>query len=317
MKKNKYIVSVIIPVYNCDNYLSIILENLIKQSLKDLEIIIIDDGSTDNTSIICNKYEKEYDFISCIHKQNSGVSSARNDGIKKATGKYIYFCDADDNVSSNLLSVLVNEMEKKDADLVSCNYENFFHEKDLRFKITNNVIYFTNNKYVESIIGDKNNKIGGYLWNKLFKREIINKYNIYFDEKINLIEDSIFVLEYCKHSELIIHNESVLYGYRYNFQSATRQKFSIKNIEATYGQEKVYKILNNFCINPSTKKHMWKTIMNSIMFSYIKLWMKKKEKYLIHKKRLKMMFDNYKNEYSIFELLNYKNILRYIFINYL
>ena len=107
------LVSIIIPAYNCEKYISKCINSVVNQTYKNIEIIIIDDGSKDNSSVLCDEYAKEYNFITVIHKENGGLSDARNYGLKNAKGKYIFFIDSDDFIDDNTLTVNVNRVRKK------------------------------------------------------------------------------------------------------------------------------------------------------------------------------------------------------------
>ena len=111
------LVSIVVPIYNTEQYISKCIESLINQTYKNLEIILIDDGSTDNSFNICKKYQKEDERIKLFHKENGGVSSARNYGIKKATGEYICFCDSDDYYSLEALTIMTDTIRDSNADL--------------------------------------------------------------------------------------------------------------------------------------------------------------------------------------------------------
>ena len=118
-------ISVIMPVYNAQKYLEESLNSILCQTFDDFELIIIDDGSTDNSYEICERYKEKDERIIVIHQINQGPSVARNIGIKKAIGKYIVFCDSDDILDKNALSLLYNAMEKYNADLAICGYSRF------------------------------------------------------------------------------------------------------------------------------------------------------------------------------------------------
>lgn len=109
-------VSIVIPVFNVEEYLDNCLKSVLRQSLNDYEIILVDDGSTDRSKGICDIYEKAYPFIKTIHKKNGGLSSARNVGLKKATGKYIYFLDGDDTITKDMLSDIIPLMKNNNLD---------------------------------------------------------------------------------------------------------------------------------------------------------------------------------------------------------
>lgn len=115
-------VSIIVPVYNVLEYLPECIESLLSQSYKNYEIILVNDGSNDGSGNLCDEYTQNYENIFVLHKENGGISSARNAGLDLATGDYIAFVDSDDFVSSDYLKVMVDLIEKYDCDLVCCDY---------------------------------------------------------------------------------------------------------------------------------------------------------------------------------------------------
>lgn len=115
-------VSVIVPVYNVENYIRKCLDSIISQTLKDIEIILVDDGSEDNSGKICDEYAEKDSRIIVIHQKNNGLSNARNTGLNIASGEYIGFVDSDDYIKSEMYSEMYQTAEKTDADMVLCNY---------------------------------------------------------------------------------------------------------------------------------------------------------------------------------------------------
>lgn len=184
------LVSVIIPLYNKEKYIKRCIDSLVEQTYKNLEIIIIDDGSTDNSSNIIEQYKDER--IKLIQKENEGVSLTRNRGIENSTGKYIAFVDADDYVSEEYIYNLVQQYEMKDIQLATSGYyqtdgESVFSER--AFEYCGDIKKIPNEYY---ILGDCHT-----VWGKLYLKEIIDVYNIRF-RKINISEDSFFNVEYSK-----------------------------------------------------------------------------------------------------------------------
>lgn len=116
------LISVIVPVYNVEKYLNRCIDSILNQTLKQIEIILVDDGSTDNSPIICDEYCERYENIKAIHKENNRVAAARNDGIKIATGKYIALVDSDDWIDPNMLEEMYNKAEEFHTDITMCDF---------------------------------------------------------------------------------------------------------------------------------------------------------------------------------------------------
>ena len=134
------LVSVIVPVYNCERYLRRCIESIINQSYKNIEIILIDDGSTDNSGEICNAYALSDNRIRVIHTENSGPSAARNIGIKNSKGEFIFFVDADDFIKNNAINLLVEHYHRTKADIIIGDFN----------KINNNNFEFGHNRVFSS-----------------------------------------------------------------------------------------------------------------------------------------------------------------------
>ncbi len=218
--KNKK-VSIIVPVYNVELYIENCLNSLLNQTYSNYEIILINDGSTDSSIEICNKYNDKK--IKKINQINKGVSIARNVGISCATGQYIMFVDADDIVSKNYIENLVTSIEKSSTDMVICKYTkekdelmNSESSKNTEGKIINA------NTILERMI--ENNLQEGYLWNKIFKKSIIDENFLKFKEGVTVWEDLYFVMEYLSKADKVYTINEKLYYYRTREGSAVNRK---------------------------------------------------------------------------------------------
>ena len=192
-------VSVIVPAYNMEKYLGRCLDSLLAQSYKDLEILVIDDGSFDRTLEIAGEYAKRDNRIAVVHKENGGVSSARNLGLERASGEYTFFFDPDDLIESDSIEVLVKAMESG-ADLVSCQYSRWNDDgvrlEDYDF-ITGNMSFASDDELIRFILDELLDYHVGYeVWNKLYRTEIIREKSIRFSEKCRIGEDLAFNIKY-------------------------------------------------------------------------------------------------------------------------
>lgn len=222
-------ISIIVPVYNVEKYLPSCLDSILKQTYYNFELLLINDGSTDKSGIICDDYALLDKRIKIFHKQNSGVSNTRNLGIKNATGDWICFVDSDDILESNYLQVFVNLISKHKADCYITSYK-VMPIKKMRSIILEESCYDKTNLY-NLIIKLRNNTLLGYPWNKLFRTDIIKKNNIHFDELITFHEDEIFVLQYFKHSESIYFSPKQTYNYNTkNIDSLSKKYIEINTI---------------------------------------------------------------------------------------
>ncbi len=188
-------ISIIIPVYNVENYIDICISSILAQTYQNLEILLIDDGSTDDSGLLCDKYGQQDRRIRVFHKKNGGVSSARNLGIEKATGTYISFVDPDDWIEPDMYAVIKEQFDRTDADVVFCGYwedypqslnlSSILHMPDKQGGVNGQAALY------QCLIG-----MGyGYftsVWNKVFKADFIKKSQIFF-ENFAIGEDEVWL----------------------------------------------------------------------------------------------------------------------------
>ena len=199
-------ISIIIPIYNVADDLSRCLDSVLSQTYADLEILLVDDGSTDASGRICDQYAKKDQRIQVIHKENGGVGSARNAGLIKAEGEYISFIDADDWLEPQMLEILFEKTIAADADVTICGA--WFHTPDGRKQ---NRISGNNGTTVDAEKALYEyfalNHYGRALWNKLFRRSLVQ--DVRFDEDIHYYEDSLFLsralLSLCEKGDTKVH----------------------------------------------------------------------------------------------------------------
>lgn len=211
-------VSVIIPIYDVVQYLDECIESVCRQTYTNVEIILVNDGSTDASGEKCNEWMKKDTRIKVIHKENGGLSSARNAGLDVATGEYIYFLDGDDYIKESLLSEIVPFMNEG-YDMVSFNYYKIYKNGKVEVSsYCNTQIYEIDTVekkqhfFVEKLL---RYKLGYEACCRIFKKDIIDNYNIQFaDNRIVFAEDVYFSLCYCAHSNRIINLDKILYYYR-------------------------------------------------------------------------------------------------------
>jgi CDP-glycerol glycerophosphotransferase len=276
------LISVIVPVYNVEKYLSQCLENLIFQTYKNIEIIIVDDGSPDKSADIYNKYAAIDCRISIIKQENAGLSAARNKGMSLAKGDYIHFMDSDDYIDLNYYEKMLETAEQTQADMVcsgTCVLE------DERFSIT------FNQRIIFTAVDDKINATKIYraagVWRFLYKRSFIEKMKLSF-ELGRLFEDVIFSTLAAYHSNKIALVPDVNYYYNYNPNSIMHDKDKsdklyederyVRNIAKNFAS------LHGFEINKPLRFFKW-SLLKYKLFSRLTLIRKKvyadKVKYFI------------------------------------
>lgn len=208
-------VSIIVPVYNAESYLASCINSIIKQSYKDFELILINDGSTDNSGSICDQFASKDQRIKVIHQKNSGVSITRNLGIEIAMGKYIQFVDSDDTVNHRLTEKLVEELEKGNQ-LAFCGF-NIFNKNlgDYQIKevIPNLEGKLNSSDFLIKFMVFFEQGLLNAIWNKIYCSSLLKKSNIKFIDNLNMGEDLIFNLDYLERCESISVINQSLYDY--------------------------------------------------------------------------------------------------------
>lgn len=272
-------ISVIIPVYKVEKYLRRCLDSVLKQTFSNFELILVDDGSPDNSGMICDDYARKDSRIQVIHKVNEGVSIARNIGISIANGKFITFIDSDDEVEREYLEKLLNVDEN--IDLVVCGLQK---RNEHGKKIGN--LEFSQRKICkitsEDILEMSTEKSLNYVYAKRFKRELIKQEQILFDDKLNLGEDTLFVVDYLYACQNVRFIKEKLYIY-YDYNGGTLSGFNEKYVE---------KLVNaNFLIEKSLERRwevkdnlIWKQRLWSV-YHYSIFYILKSEQFSLKEKR--------------------------------
>lgn len=233
-------ISVIIPVYNVEKYLNNCVKSVIGQSYKDLEIILVDDGSTDNSGIICDFLKEKDNRIIVIHKKNGGLSSARNAGLSIASGDYILFIDSDDTIDSNMIKVMYNTLIKNNSDIVICDYQRIKNEEPKVCDINNFKVENMNydDLWVE-IFGHLNNSS----CNKMYRKDLMN--NIFFKEGIIHGEDLLFNLDYLSNCKKGTKINCKFYHYYIRENSITKAAFNKNNFNEILVKDFALEIIKN------------------------------------------------------------------------
>lgn len=249
------LITIIIPIYNVEKYLRECIESVLNQTYKNLEIILIDDGSKDNSAKICDEYEEKEKRIKVIHKENGGVSSARNKGLEIATGDYITFIDGDDYIDKDYIEKLLKNLKEKNVECVLCGFNRIYDKSaEIITKGENKLI--SKKEFLDSILNVQGG--AGMACAKLWKKETI--INLRFNEKIKIAEDSLFGIQAVKNVNNVYILNEALYNYRFNKNSAVRKynkdfaniclesmKAAKKYIEKEYANEKeVKEKFNNY-----------------------------------------------------------------------
>lgn len=208
------LISVIVPVYNVERYLDKCVNSIVDQTYKNLEIILVDDGSPDNCPQMCDEWAKKDSRINVIHKQNAGVSAARNDGVRAAKGNFISFVDADDIIQPGMITTLVTYLENNCLDIVSTSYQKFDDiNQTQEYPIGENKI-FTKKEALLRAIDHWKYHMFSTVWGKVFRSDIAKAIN--FDRSLIHSEDSKFMFDCILNSDRIGYIDTKNYCYYQN-----------------------------------------------------------------------------------------------------
>lgn len=217
-------ISVVVPVYKVEKTLRKCVDSILKQTYKNIEVILVNDGSPDQCGAICDEYLKKDDRVKVIHKSNGGLSDARNVGIKIATGKYIGFVDSDDYITEDMYESLYNNIQLYNADIAICGVYNM--SLNLIEDTIKEEILFSKREALEELF--KNQRIQSFAWNKLYKIELFNDISYPFGKRY---EDIFTTYRLFYKSEKIIYSSKKKYVYNNNPESITSQSFSLKDLD--------------------------------------------------------------------------------------
>lgn len=245
-------ISIIVPVFNAEKTIYKCIESIQNQTFIDWELLLIDDGSTDQSYKTCAEYAFNDLRIKVYHKKNGGVSSARNLGLNHAKGKWITFCDSDDYVNSNWLDIYMSLINKYETDMVCqgmCKTG-----LGIPSQCCTGIEYSGDSK--EGLVLLKESLLLGFVWNKILKKSIIEENRLRFDENITFMEDEEFVLKYFKYCRWVICTKNAGYNYVISY-SCINQKYG--------NRDNYYLSLSNF----QSIKYIFKSHYNHIYQSYL------------------------------------------------
>lgn len=243
------LISIVVPIYNVEQYLPRCIDSIINQTYKNLEIILVDDGSPDNCPKICDEYAKQDSRIKVIHKENGGLSDARNAGMKVATGEYILFIDSDDRIKSEMIEDMYNRMIQDNSDLVSSGV--IWVDEDgaeIRNATVSENCVLNTEQAMKELIYD--GKLKQHVWNKLYKADMIK--NVPF-EKGKYHEDVFWSYQVIGEAKRISIEKNSYYFYVQRSESIMGEKYSAKRLDALdamklrceYMKNKFPKLYNN------------------------------------------------------------------------
>lgn len=240
----KPMVSIIVPVYNAQDFIERCVDSILQQEYTNFELLLLDDGSTDRSGEICDRYAEADKRVCVIHKENSGVSDTRNLALDRAKGNYIQFVDSDDWIAADATRLFVETAENTRCDMVICDFyrvvgERVSHKGDIKAEGL-----LTMEEFAGYMMEDPADFYYGVLWNKFYRNEIIKKHNLRMDHSISWCEDFMFNLEYLRYAEHVCPIHNPLYYYVKRKGSLVSQGLSLSNTIKM--KRDVFSYYNNF-----------------------------------------------------------------------
>ena len=285
-------VSVIIPVYNGEDSLSISLESLLKQTYSNFEVVVIDDGSKDGTREVVEKYVSMDSRFRYNYQANGGVSVARNNGIKVSQGEYICFLDSDDFYENSFIEKMLNEIEKESADVCYCGY-NIVSPRGKTKKRTG---FKSGDILVDYVLG----KVSIHTTGWLIRKKFISEFNIKFVEGVSWGEDFEFFCEVLARSKKVTFVKNYLTNYRVGFDDNRLSAFSLDKIDKDF--ESIQRIINNTTINKAIviEKALKKYRLPALLIYRLNRAMENETNI----GEAIILYDKYKNDFNVVSLNN-------------
>lgn len=303
-----YKVSFIVPVYNVEKYLGECIESILLQDYKNKEIILVDDGSTDSSHLICDKYAKDNDCVKVIHKTNGGLSMARNTGLEYATGEYVLFVDSDDFIEPGSLKKIMNIVNKNDADVVFLEAQKVFYDgtkQPLNDGIDENCVNSKSKNEVLKYLSQCN-KYPAAAWSKLVKTKLFDQKRELLFEKNLLSEDLDWTFKLILSAQTFACSNIMYYNYRQGRTDSITNSLKFKNLsDLMYIMKKWIKFTQN--CNENEKNFILSELAYEypiVLYVYSFIDDRNKRRYL---KELK----------SLLWLLEYRTGMKYKFIKFM
>lgn len=256
------LISVIVPIYNVEKYLARCVDSIVNQTYKNLEIILVDDGSPDRCPQMCDDYAKKDSRIKVVHKKNGGLSDARNAGMAVATGEYISFIDSDDYVSDDFFECLLAVMNKENSDIAECSVAKFYEDNRFdEFSDDLSVKTYDTQDAMSALIAE--NPFHQHVWNKLYKTELVKDIP-YAVGKLN--EDEFWTYQVFGRASKVAKLNKTMYYYFQRSSSIMGVGYNIRRLDALEGKANRQKYIENNFPELSTQAKI--DLYGSCMFAY-------------------------------------------------
>lgn len=304
-------ISVIVPFYNVEKYADRCINSIVKQTYKNLEIILVDDGSKDNSGKICENWKNKDNRIIVLHKKNGGLSDARNAGIKIATGEYIAFIDSDDYIDYDMLNTLYDNLKKTSSEISICKFKQTDEKSKVEFKKSTKLLEYSREEAIKELLQDKD--ITNHAWNKLYKKELFSDIEYPKGRNFEDIGTTYKLFSKCKK---IVYTPSECYAYIIRENSITGsvsekslldQVFQVKQrydfIEQRYNLNK-YNLINRIYFIFRYHMSICKFLTKKVLYKEEII-----DEYKFFKKNYKEVKSEIKDKKFLYNLLFYNRIL--------
>ena len=237
-------VTIIVPVYNASKTLRRCVDSVLKQEYADFELILVDDGSQDDSGAVCDEYARQDPRVQVIHKANAGVSAARNTAMDRARGTYLQFLDSDDWLTPDATRLLVRSAQEHSCDLVIADFYRVSGDRVSHKGEIDEEGVMSRETFASYMMEDPADYYYGVLWNKLFRRAIVDRHRLRMDEDVRWCEDFLFNLEYILHAETFTALRTPIYYYVKTKGSLVSQSMNLPNVVRT--KLRVFEYYNDF-----------------------------------------------------------------------
>ncbi len=270
-------VSVIVPAYNCSHTIEKCINSILAQDYEKFGVIVLYDGSDDDTELVLRRIGNVSGKIRYFRLCHRGVSLVRNEGLKYARGEYLMFVDADEYVRHDYISRMVSAMEESpDRDMCICSYERVVYDRLYPVMRLLKPGVISKEEYLTNTLKDPGHHYFGVLWNKIFKRSIVEKYKIIFQEDISLGEDFVFSLNYLRHVRKINVIKDRLYYYCYQRQGSSLSRISDKSISDCIKEMRSRNIIFKVYTDEFKLENMYKAKKRQLYHYWVVFYLRQK-----------------------------------------
>jgi len=269
---NNLTISIIMPVHNSEKYLGACIDSVLAQTFENFELVLVDDGSIDDSPRICDHYASMDSRIRVIHKENGGVSSARNAGLSSINGggEFLYFSDSDDTLEPDTLQLMYEAISNGNYDLVIAGYNRYDENGTKIFGMSRSEVQSINHESgLMEMYAPMFGYYQGYLWNKLFRMDIIRDRTLRFDERISFNEDRLFITQYlCASTRDVAYTTTPVYNYVVRESGAMGSL--VRRYNPRYATDfDAYVIMKDAMFSHSKNKRLRKLALRGICESYV------------------------------------------------